>query len=133
MDTARKRTDKMLADLERRVGEVYATDSSLLRIQKKYEHYMRQVERATRSEYLAYIRASEEDKEEKKKAYTKHFRELTAGNRTYQALTSEITKILAQVNQKALDLINNEMTEAYTVSYNQLAVDCKKEGIKVNG
>lgn len=133
MDEARKRVDKMLVDLERRVSEVYATDSSLLRIQKRYEQYMEQVERATRSEYRAYMRASEEDKAEKKKAYTEHFRELTIGSKTYKALVSEITRIMAQVNQKALDLVNAEMAEAYTISYNQLAVDCRKEGIEVDG
>lgn len=133
MDEARKRTDKILADTERRVGEIYASDPSLLRIKRRYEKYMEQVWEATEGDYRAFKEAGEEDKAEKKKAYTKRLRELTLGSKGYQKLVAEIARVMAEVNQKALDLVNAEMTEIYTINYNQLAVDCRKEGIEVNG
>lgn len=134
MDRARQQTDKKLRELERRIDAVYRTDPSLLRIQKKYTRYMEQVENASREAYLAF--KSEADKtlkQELKNAYLDQIRTLTVRNKEYKAIISEFTRIMASVNQKALDLVNAEMTEIYTLNYNQIATDCRKIGIEVNG
>ena len=134
MDKARKKTDKILKDLERRVKEVYANDPSLLRIQKKYDQYMKRVDKLTKEDYKAYERESDINTRKKlKKVYTDHVSSLTSKNKEYKKLISEFSRILADVNQKALDLVNDEMTDIYVLNYNQVADQCKKIGVEVNG
>lgn len=132
MDRARKRTDKLLRSLERRVRAVYASDPSLLRMKNRYEQYMNEVDEATHEAYLAYKNAQPgEMRDEAKKAYVKAVRELTIENRVYIDIVSRFTEVMAAVNQEVLDLINAEMDDIYVLNYNQVAVDCKKAGIKV--
>lgn len=134
MDRARSKTNKLLKDLERRVGEVYITDPSLSYIQRKYHDYMDMVKMYTKDSYEAYVNETDIDtKEQLKKVYTDEVRALTTKSVEYKRLINEIARIMANINQKALDLINEEMTEVYTINYNQVAVECKKVGIKVDG
>ena len=134
MDRARSKTNKLLKDLERRVSEVYITDPSLSYIQRKYHDYMNMVKMYTKDSYEAYVNETDIDtKEQLKKVYTDEVRALTTKSVEYKRLINEIARIMANINQEALDLINEEMTEVYTINYNQVAVECKKAGIKVNG
>lgn len=133
-DRARKKTEKLLIRLERRVKAVYANDPQLKKVQKEYERYMMDVKDSTYRSYLAYKKAeTEEDKRRLKKEYTDEVKKLTLENKTYKAIIKKFTKEMARVNQKALDLVNAEMSNIYMVNYNQMAVECRKLGIKVNG
>ena len=134
MDKARKETDKLLNDLERRVDAVYAKDPSLLRMRKKYTQYMDMVDRVTKKDYMAYVKADNEEEQKRlKKIYVNHVKALTSKNKQYKELITEFSIILADVNQKALDLVNEEMSEVYALNYNQVATQCRKAGIEVNG
>ena len=134
MDKARNKTDKILAGLERRVNAVYATDPSLLRIQKKYDKYMKRVKKLTSKSYKLYKNATDLDKKAIYKAqYQDELRMYTTGNMQYRKIIAEFIEIMAEVNQKALDLVNAEIVNIYTLNYNQLAEICEEVGIKVNG
>lgn len=134
MDKARQKTNKILRDLEQRVNEVYVTDPLLSNIQKSYHEYMDIVKAYTKDAYDAYINEKDETVKAKlKKIYVDQVEELTLYSKEYKRLINEIAIIMSDINQKALDLINNEMSEIYMINYNQVAVDCKKAGIKVNG
>lgn len=134
MDSARKKTDKFLKDLERRISEIYRTDPSLLGIQREYAQYMESVNIATRELYDHYNSLPiGEEKDKAKKVYEDEVKRLTLKDSQYRNIVSKFTEIMAEVNQKALDLVNAEMSKIYTLNYNQVAVDCKKVGIKVNG
>lgn len=133
MDNARKKTDKLLRGLERRIKDVYANDPSLLRIQKKLDRYMAEVERRTRAEYEAYVEETERDEKRRlKQAYKEAVWSLTNGSRVYKDIMSTYASAMATANQKALDLINAEMPEIYVLNYNQLADVCRAIGVKVN-
>lgn len=133
MDRARRKTDRILQELEGRISGVYASDPALLRIQKKYHKYMDEVEKRTKPLYDAFVNSDINDRNEALSAYKEAVKALTLQNKQYKAIISQITTILARVNQEALDLINSEMTEIYTLNYNQIAVDCRKAGITVDG
>lgn len=133
MDKARQKTDKQLKVLESRIGKVYKNDLALLRIKERYYKYMAQVSERTEGLYLAYKNASDEEKAEAKKAYTEAVRELTEGNKEYRAIIRDLVRAIAGANQRALDEINAEMLEVYVENYNQVAEDCRKVGIEVNG
>lgn len=132
MDRARKKTDKILADMERRIQAVYLSDPSLKKIQKRYDRYMKRVQKLTEASYLAF--QNEKDinhRSELKNVYMDELEALTVKNKQYRDIVSEFTRIMAGVNQQALDIVNAEMPEIYMLNYNQLAVTCRKIGIRV--
>lgn len=134
MDKALQLTDKKLEALESKVGRVYKNDPVLKQIKKEFNAYMKMVQKRTRSSYKAYINENDKNtKEELKRVYMDELRGLTLNSVKYRKLIKKFTKVMADVNQKALDLVNAEMSEIYAINYNQIATDCKKIGIKVNG
>jgi N-acetylglucosamine kinase-like BadF-type ATPase len=128
MDRARTQTDKKLDMIEREIGRVYKEYPALLAIEKEYAKYMAKVQKQTEKEYNAY----KEDPEQKQ-AYIDKVKALTLGSKEYARLTQKIARVLAEVNQQALEISNNAMLEVYAMNYNQVADDCRKAGIKVDG
>ena len=128
MDRARTQTDKKLDMIEREIGRVYKEYPALLAIEKEYAKYMAKVQKQTENEYKAY----KEDPEQKQ-AYIDKVKALTLGSKEYARLTQKIARVLAEVNQQALEISNNAMLEVYAMNYNQVADDCRKAGIKVDG
>lgn len=134
MDKARIQTDKKLNKMERDIHKIYRDDPDLKRVQKEYDDYMKMVQKETKSSYDAYISETDQDlKKDLKKTYMSDVRSLTISSEKYKKLINKIVKVMAEVNQKALDVTNQAMDEVYVINYNQVAVDCKKVGIKVNG
>ena len=134
MDRARKKTDKRLNAMEKEIGRIYKNDPALNRIEKKFDAYMKNVQARTKDLYNAYVNESDRDeKEQKKKAYSDAVQALTLQSAEYRKILKQFTQIMAEVNQKALDVVNDSMIEIYTINYNQVAEECRKVGIKVNG
>lgn len=133
-DKARQKTDKMLASIERQMGRVYKSDPALLNIQKKYEKYMEYVYERTKGAYKAFIDANgEESKKEAKDVYMRQIQRYTIESKEYNSIIKEFVQIMASVNQKALDVVNDSTSEIYAINYNQVAEDCRKVGLKVDG
>lgn len=128
MDRARTQTDKKLDMIEREIGRVYKEYPALLAIEKEYAKYMAKVQKECKAEYEAY----KEDPEQKQ-TYIDKVKALTLGSKEYARLTQKIARVLAEVNQQALEISNNAMLEVYAMNYNQVADDCRKAGIKVDG
>lgn len=133
-DRARQKTDKQLNQIERAIGRIYQNDPALNRIKKKYMAYMKDVEEATKDAYTAYKNEIDtKRKAELKKAYMDEVKALTLENKKYKSIVSEFTRIMAGVNQQAIAVANSEMKKIYIENYNQVAVDCREAGIRVNG
>lgn len=134
LDKARQKTDKRLKEIERNISRMYRMHPALIAIKKEFAKYMKMVQKKTRSSYDAYINETDPDKkQELKKIYSDEVKKLTLQSKDFQKLVKKITKTMAKVNQDALDIVNNEMVPVYTDNYNQVAEECKKVGIKVNG
>ena len=134
MDKARRQTDKKLSSMEREIGRVYKDNPALIAIEKEYAKYMAGVQKRTQTEYKAYIEEEDRDaKAEKKKAYMDKIRSLTLQSAEYNKLVKKMVGVLAKVNQQALDISNKAMRDIYVMNYNQVAEDCRKVGIKVDG
>lgn len=134
MDEARRLTDKKLKQVETKIGRVYKLHPALLVAQKKYDEYIKWVNKETRKEYEAYVNEKDvEKKAEYKKVYADKIKKLTLNSTKYKKIEKEVVSALAKANQEALDIVNDELSEIYAINYNQVAVDCKKVGIKVNG
>ena len=132
MDRARKKTDKILDDMERRIAKVYTDSPALRRIQDKYIRYMKMVDDKTKDLYLAYEK--EEDLEKKnllKMQYSEKVQMLTLYSQQYKNIIREFVGILAKENQNALDIVNDNLDEIFVINYNQIAEECRKIGIHV--
>lgn len=134
MDKARNKTDKRLNKMEKQMGRVYNNNPALKRVMQKYLDYMDGVQEALQADYDAYMNEDDQNtKRELKKAYTAKIQAFTIGSKEYNAIIDEFTTVMAQVNQKAIDIANDAMIDVYCDNYNQVADDCRKAGIKVNG
>lgn len=134
MDKARKRTDKRLKSMEKAMGKVYKTDPALVAIKREYKAYMDMVLKRTQPAYVRFV--SEKDigtRNELKRAYQNELETLTVNAPEYQNLIERLVEVLADVNQKALDIANDTMLDIYVDNYNQVATDCKRVGFNVNG
>lgn len=134
IDKARQKTDKILDRMESKINKVYVNDSDLKRVKKEYDDYMKIVKESTESLYKSYVEEEDRDvKKEKKDTYMHEVKRLTLGSDKYNKLIKKMAEVLAKVNQKALDVSNKSMREIYAINYNQVADECKRVGIKVNG
>lgn len=134
MDKTRIQTNKKLNKTEREIGRIYKSDPALKRIIREYMDYMKTVKEKTQESYDAYMNETDQDKKEDlKKEYMKEVRYLTTGSKRYRKLVKRFTEVMADVNQKALNIVNDTMTDIYCMNYNEVATECKKVGIKVNG
>lgn len=114
------------------MSRVYKSNPALLKIQKEYTDYMSMVAERTESLFKAF--KNEKDiniLKDKKKAYMDAVMHYTVDSKEYKALIKRFTKVMAQVNQKALDILNDDMAEVYVIGYNAVEDDCRKAGIKV--
>lgn len=134
MDRARQATDKKLQAMEDEIGRIYANSPALKRIRKEYAEYMKMVQKRTESSYKAYMDETDPDtKKDLKKAYTDEVRSLTLESKEYNKLIKKFTEVMAQVNQEALNVANGAMVDIYVENYNQVAVECRRVGIEVDG
>lgn len=127
-DKARIKTDQRLSKIDAEISKVYSTQPALLSVEKKYAEYMNTVKAQTAEEYEAY-----QEDPEKKQAYINKVRSLTLQSTEYKRLVNKIVDVLAQVNQQALDVVNNSMADIYAINYDQVAEECRHVGIKING
>lgn len=130
-DKARTQTDKILQSTEKAMGKIYNTDPALIRVQKKLVKYLDSVKKDTQALYDA--RKEHPQDHEARKAYEDAVREKTMGSKEYNAIIKEFTQALANANKQALGIVNGSMAEVYAVSYNNVADECRRVGIKVNG
>lgn len=133
MDKARQKTDKKLKTLEREIKRVYRDDLSLQKVKAEYDAYMSMVEKRVEASYRAFVSETDKiHKDELKRVYMGQIAALTRDNFQYKMIVRRFVRTMAEVNQRALDLANAEMSEIYVLNYNQVAEECKRVGIEVN-
>jgi hypothetical protein len=133
-DKARQRTERKLDQMEKQIGRVYQKSPALLAVVKELKAYMAGVQKRTETAYNAYKEAEgTDDYDALKNAYMAEIRRYTVDSMEYKAIIKKFVAALAKVNEQATDISNNAMYEVYAINYNQVAEDCRKAGISVNG
>jgi flagellar biosynthesis/type III secretory pathway protein FliH len=130
-DQGRTAADKILEQTEKRMGRIYSEDPALVKIQKRLAKYLDGVRKDTQELYEE--RKAHPMDEDARKAYEDAIREKTLGSKEYNAIIKEFVQAITAANQKALDVANGTMVDVYTVSYNNVAEECRRVGIKVHG
>ena len=134
MDRARQKVDKILSKMEKDIHKLYNTDEDIRKTLKNLDTYMQYVKEETAPEYEAYKSEHEvEKRRELKKIYSDKVESLTLKSKEYKELRKNYVQALSKANQRALDIVNDKMAMIYAESYNQVAVACRRVGIKVNG
>ena len=134
MDKARKLTDKKLNNMEREISRVYRKNPAISQIEKKYKAFMDSVQAQTADLYEAFDKETDPEKRSAlKKEYMAEVKRLTLESPEYRRLLKDVTETLADANRQALAISNKAMREVYAVNYNQVAEECRKVGIKVDG
>lgn len=129
-DRARTQADKILGQNEKAMSRIYDADPALVKIQKKLAKYLDRVKKDTQALYDAY---KADGTKEAKQAYADAVREKTLGSKEYNGIIHDFVDALYAANKKALDIVNESMAEVYAISYNNVADECRRVGIKVNG
>lgn len=123
MDRARKQTDKILSDMEKKITAIYT--QSQLDIQYRWDQYMQRV-KPEADKLLADYEAAKlsGDKaliQSTGKKYGQFVREMTITNKYYQDMIDQTTSQLSHVNETALAYVNSHMPEIYAINYNAIA------------
>lgn len=120
LDEARKKTDKELEDMERRLTEIY--EQAQKEITEKWNAYMERGEKR-----LSALRESGDIK-----AYQQALGSYTLQNQRYKEMIAQTTERLAHVNDIALAYINDQMPSIYALNYDQSKEVADQIGISFN-
>lgn len=120
LDDARKKTDKELAKMERKLTQIYKEAQNDLT--EKWNKYMERGEKR-----LSALRESgDEDK------YQDAVKSYTLRNDRYKDMVDQTTTRLAKVNDIALAYVNDQMPSLYSINYNQAKETADQAGINFN-
>lgn len=132
IDTAAKKTDKRLEEIEKRLHKIYEQAQDDLT--KSWKNYMEAQNAYVKDLQEAYGRAKEFGTPEEVREIGKQLgvakAERTLQNQYYKDMVKETTRKLANVNQTALSYVNGQMFWVYSTNYNQAAKDSDKVGFR---
>ena len=124
-DKAREWTDKELARMENKIDKIYKQASKELN--EKWDAYMKRGEERILTLNNAYHEAvrsgdrkSIDDAKNRLESAMKSF---TLQNDQYKAMVESVTLDMAQVNQKALSYINDQLPNVYAENHDQIKTD----------
>ena len=120
MDQARKITDELLEETEKRINKLYA--EAYKDISKKWNAYMKshapKVEKAL-IELQEALESNDRDRISKAREHYAHtVRNVTVNDERFRAMRDEVVEKISHVNEVALDYVNDSMAKVYTVNYN---------------
>ncbi len=120
MDEARKKTDKILEQMEKKVDEIYKEAYS--GISEKWDKFMdshypkldraaKELEKAKKSGDRAAIKEAED-------LYQRTAKNIVVNNRRFTSMANETAAKISHTNEVALSYVNDQMPEVYTLNYN---------------
>jgi SPP1 gp7 family putative phage head morphogenesis protein len=119
-DKARQWTDAELERMENHLANIYSRAYKEVKV--SWDDFLEDAKEEA-DKLLEAINNAVDDKEKKKakQAYQKFLREKTLKNQYYKDLVEEITGQILNINQTALDYINDKLPDIYVVNYNAIA------------
>lgn len=135
MDRARKETDELLQEMEKRLTDIYTEAQS--EISKKWDAYMKEAEQRLAPLEKAYKEAKESGDKELIAKLGKELgiekQKITLQNQYYKDMVKYTTEQITHVNEIAVSYINGEMPKVYGINYNgminQIEADAERYGI----
>lgn len=117
---ARKKTDKLLQGVERRISGFY--DKQSADIGKELEAYLDDFSEDI-DEHLDDIRQAEtqKDKKEAERSYRKYVYGITLGAAAYRAIVKKTSEKISGLNQQAAKHVNGQLRTVYETNYTGMA------------
>lgn len=120
MDKARKKTDKLLEGVERRITGFYDGQYDL--VFDDLNAYLDDYSDVT-DEYISEIKKAETAKE--KQTATKSYRDfvytVTIGSAVYKTIVKNTSKGISRINQKSADYLNKQLGTFYDINFRGMA------------
>lgn len=137
-DKARKETDELLKQTEKRLAKIYAEAQN--DIAKKWDAYMEDAAKKIAPFEKAYQEAKEAGDQEAIRnlgiTLSREKNKITTQSDYYKDMLDYTTEQLAHTNEKALDYVNNQMPRVYGINYNgtidQIKTDAGRIGMGVS-
>lgn len=128
MDRARALANRQLAQMEKRIHNIYIKRYNELT--EQWNAYLKRTNKKVEGLYHAYETAQgREERSQALEAYQSAVRSQTLMNARYRAMIRDTTKRLADVNSIALRYINDEMPKTYADSFNYCVEKSEFEAI----
>jgi SPP1 gp7 family putative phage head morphogenesis protein len=137
-DKARKETDELLKQTEKRLAKIYAEAQN--DIAKKWDAYMEDAAKKIAPFEKAYQEAKEAGDQEAIRnlgiTLSREKNKITTQSDYYKDMLNYTTEQLAHTNEKALDYVNDQMPRVYGINYNgtidQIKTDAGRIGMGVS-
>lgn len=120
MDKARKQTDKLLNQMEKKISKIY--DQAYKDLSKSWNQFMAVHKPMVQEAYDKYMDARKNGTTQEifdaRTYYERVLNNTILQNERYKAMTDELAEKISHVNEVALDYVNGNMAKVYTTNYN---------------
>ena len=124
-DTAHKKTDLKLEEMEKRLSAIYSRAEKT--VQKKMADYAKSIDEKSAELLQAYKDAETEDEKRKaKKAYIRFYRQVVK-SKEFVALSDTVSDDLYKTNVEATAYINSQTPSIYAFNYNYINAEIAKD------
>lgn len=122
-EKTRRKTDKALSNMEKRLSDIYADASE--EISESWATFMRTMDARVDAqrkvlEFAVSSGAPQDEVDKLTKEYQRLIQNETLGSVRYKQMLDDVTNRMANVNQIATDYINGEMPSIYALNYNSI-------------
>lgn len=126
MDNAHSQTDKRIEKMEKRLEAIYRRADK--EIKAKWEEYMQNVEKRSKSLLQAIEEASTpEERAKAEEKYKKFLKNATLQNQKYKDMVAQTTENILHVNETAVAYVNGELPPIYALNYNYVSADLNSQ------
>lgn len=124
-DTAHRKTDLKLEEMEKRLSAIYSGVEKT--VQKKMADYAKSIDEKSEELLQAYKDAETEDEKQKaKKAYIRFYRKLVK-SKEFVSLATAVADDLYKANVEATAYINSKTPSIYALNYNYINAEMAKD------
>ena len=120
MDKARKQTDKILQQMEKKISKIY--QDAYKDLSKSWNQFMAIHKPMVEEAYDKYMDARKNGTTQEifdaRTYYERVLNNTILQNQRYKAMTDELAEKISHVNDVALNYVNDNMAKVYTTNYN---------------
>lgn len=120
MDKARKQTDKLLNQMEKKISKIY--QDAYKDLSKNWNQFMAVHKPMVEDAYNKYMDARKNGTTQEifdaRTYYERVLNNTILQNERYKAMTDELAEKISHVNEVALNYVNGNMAKVYTTNYN---------------
>ena len=124
-DTAHRKTDEKLEEMEKRLSAIYSRAGKT--VQKKMDDYAKSIDEKSSELLQSYNDAKTEgEKRKAKKSYIRFYRQVVK-SKEFVSLSVNVANELYKANLEASEYINSQTPSIYSLNYNYINAEMAKD------